>query len=57
VCLNRYGYFATNNRYYFCYNPKTLESIFTEIRNGGKYCDHVGPYKVADALGFGDDFF
>ena len=42
----KYGYYATNNRYYFCYNPKTLESIFQEIRNGGKYCESIGPYKV-----------
>eukprot|EP01114_Cavostelium_apophysatum_P020958 TRINITY_DN7176_c0_g1_i1.p1 TRINITY_DN7176_c0_g1~~TRINITY_DN7176_c0_g1_i1.p1 ORF type:complete len:607 (-),score=197.81 TRINITY_DN7176_c0_g1_i1:64-1842(-) len=44
----QYGYFATKNRYFFCYDPKVMESIFKEIRNGGKYCETVGPYKIKD---------
>ncbi len=46
LSLFRYGFFATNNRYFFCYDPVTMEKIFTKIRNGGKYCDSIGPYKV-----------
>jgi len=42
----KYGYFATNNRYYFCYDPKLLDKIFTKMRNGGQYCTSVGEYKV-----------
>jgi len=41
-----YGYFATNNRYFFCYDPKILELIFQRIRNDGKYCNSVGSFKV-----------
>jgi len=43
----KYGYFATRNRYFFCYDPKVMESIFQSIRNDGKYCSHVGPFQVA----------
>jgi len=44
----KYGYFATKNRYFFCYDPKVMEAIFKEIRNGGKYCESVGPFKIKD---------
>jgi len=43
-----YGFFATNNRYFFCYDPSTMEKIFAKIRNGGRYCDSVGAYKIRD---------
>jgi len=42
----KYGYYATNNRYFFCYDPKVMENIFAKIRNSGKYCEFVGKYKV-----------
>jgi len=42
----KYGFYATNNRYFFCYDPKVMEQIFTRIRNNGQYCTHVGPFKV-----------
>jgi len=42
----KYGYFATNNRYFFCYDPKLMEVIFSKIRNNGKYCESIGKYKV-----------
>lgn len=43
---HRLGYFATNNRYFFCYDPKKMEEIFARIRNNGKYCESVGPYRI-----------
>eukprot|EP01116_Phalansterium_solitarium_P023725 TRINITY_DN8464_c0_g1_i1.p2 TRINITY_DN8464_c0_g1~~TRINITY_DN8464_c0_g1_i1.p2 ORF type:complete len:588 (-),score=211.57 TRINITY_DN8464_c0_g1_i1:188-1951(-) len=43
---DKYGYFETNNRYFFCYDPVTLDRIFAEIRNNGQYCTHVGAFKV-----------
>jgi len=42
----KYGYFATNNRYFFCYDSKIMERIFSKIRNNGSYCTHIGKYKV-----------
>eukprot|EP01117_Protostelium_nocturnum_P019610 TRINITY_DN8546_c0_g1_i1.p1 TRINITY_DN8546_c0_g1~~TRINITY_DN8546_c0_g1_i1.p1 ORF type:complete len:601 (-),score=248.95 TRINITY_DN8546_c0_g1_i1:41-1843(-) len=44
--FKEYGYFATNNRYFFCYDPKVMETIFGRIRNGNKYPTSVGKYKV-----------
>ena len=42
-----YGTYVTNNRYFFCYDPVKLVSIFNVMRNGGKYHTHVGKYKVS----------
>jgi phosphomannomutase len=42
----RYGYYPTNNRYFFCYNPATMDAIFAAIRNGGEYPQTCGPYKI-----------
>lgn len=41
-----YGYFLTNNRYFFCYDYAVQCQIFTEIRNGGNYFESCGPYKI-----------
>ncbi|KAH3762819.1 phosphoglucosamine mutase [Pelomyxa schiedti] len=30
----RYGYFSSCNRYFFCYDPKLMETIFNRIRGG-----------------------
>mmetsp|Transcript_20536 Transcript_20536/g.28815 ORF Transcript_20536/g.28815 Transcript_20536/m.28815 type:complete len:593 (-) Transcript_20536:421-2199(-) len=46
VLYQKYGYFASNNRYFFCYNPQTMETIFNRIRNGGKYFDKIGAFAV-----------
>jgi len=43
---SKIGYFTTNNRYYFCYDPKKTLQIFNEIRNGGKYSTHCGKYAI-----------
>eukprot|EP01127_Copromyxa_protea_P001976 TRINITY_DN11877_c0_g1_i1.p1 TRINITY_DN11877_c0_g1~~TRINITY_DN11877_c0_g1_i1.p1 ORF type:complete len:590 (+),score=154.46 TRINITY_DN11877_c0_g1_i1:177-1772(+) len=45
-CYRTYGYFITNNRYFFCYDYAVQVQIFTEMRNGGKYTESVGPYKI-----------
>lgn len=42
----KYGYFFTNNRYFFCYDYAVQVEIFNEIRNGGKYFDSCGTYKI-----------
>ncbi|PRP84723.1 hypothetical protein PROFUN_07825 [Planoprotostelium fungivorum] len=42
----KYGYFATNNRYFFCYDPLLMDKIFTRIRNQGQYFSTIGGYKV-----------
>lgn len=42
----KYGYFETNNRYFFCYDPVLMEKIFAKIRNNGKYCTSVGKFPV-----------
>jgi len=42
----RYGYYETNNRYFFCYDPKKMEEIFDRMRAGGKYRVNIGPYKI-----------
>merc|ERR1712232_66631 len=44
-----YGYFATNNRYFFCYDPKKMEKIFNRIRslgNDGGYSYQCGDFKI-----------
>lgn len=43
----KYGFFATNNRYFFCYEPEKLPLIFGEMRNGGKYVDTCGRFKIS----------
>lgn len=40
------GYYPTNNRYFFCYDPSKLPLIFGEIRNGGKYTDKCGRFEI-----------
>lgn len=42
----KYGYFVTNNKYFFCYDPNIQKAIFEELRNGGKYHEACGPYKI-----------
>jgi len=44
--FEKYGYFTTNNRYFFCYDPSLMQTIFSRIRNGGNYTDACGPYKI-----------
>ncbi len=43
---DKYGEFVSNNGYYFCYEPLTIEKIIDGMRNGGKYMTSVGPYEV-----------
>jgi phosphomannomutase len=42
----KYGYFATNNRYFFINDMTKLAPIFNKIRNGGKYTDKCGSFKI-----------
>ena len=42
----KYGYFVTKNHYKKCYDPKKSKQIFDEIKNGGKYPESCGPYKI-----------
>jgi phosphoglucomutase/phosphoglucomutase/phosphopentomutase len=37
---------VSNNGYYFCHDPAIAMSIFDSMRNGGKYFEQVGGYKV-----------
>ncbi|KAL6077659.1 Phosphoglucomutase [Balamuthia mandrillaris] len=46
LLYEKYGYFATQNSYFFCYNPVTMDTIFRDIRNDGKYSESCGPYKI-----------
>lgn len=41
------GYYPTNNRYFFCYDPAKLPIIFGEIRNEGKYATHCGRFEIS----------
>lgn len=46
---NEYGYFATNNRYFFCYDPVLMEKIFNRIRSlgsDGKFPYQCGKYEI-----------
>jgi phosphomannomutase len=42
----KYGYFASNNRYFFNYDPSKLAPIFDYMRNGGKYFEAAGRFKI-----------
>jgi len=41
-----YGFFATQNKYFFCYDPITLDKVFAGIRNGGAYHPAAGKHKI-----------
>jgi len=43
---DKYGYFATKNRYFFCYDPAVMKQIFDEMRNGGKYMTEIGEFAL-----------
>jgi phosphomannomutase len=42
----KYGFFATQNRYFFCYDPTVLRQIFQEIRAEGKYATKCGEFEI-----------
>eukprot|EP00727_Mastigamoeba_balamuthi_P005653 m51a1_g1707 putative phosphoglucomutase (595) ;mRNA; f:520686-523111 len=42
----KYGYHATCNKYFFCYDPAVLESIFGRLRKDGHYAQTIGSWKV-----------
>lgn len=42
----KYGYFVTNNSYYFCYDKNAISELFAEFRNNGKYKPALGNYKI-----------
>ncbi|EKE43006.1 phosphoglucomutase/phosphomannomutase family protein [Entamoeba nuttalli P19] len=46
MLYEKYGYFASNNKYYFCYDPKLMEKIFNKMRNNGQYYWKFGKYAV-----------
>ena len=44
-----YGYFASNNRYFFCYDPEKMNAIFERIRGlgeDGKFSYQCGDYRI-----------
>ena len=43
---DKYGEFVSNNGYYRCDDPKLVLSIMEQMRNGGKYFESAGGYKV-----------
>jgi len=52
-----YGEFVSKNGYFFCYDPPTITRILGELRNGGKYMESVGPYKVNAIRDLGEPSF
>lgn len=45
-----YGYYATNNRYFFCYDPQKMAEIFNRIRSlgdDGKFSYKCGRFEIA----------
>ncbi|KAF2076229.1 hypothetical protein CYY_002470 [Polysphondylium violaceum] len=44
----KYGYHISKNRYFFCYDPKKMESIFNRIRSlhNGTYPSQCGSFKI-----------
>lgn len=42
----KYGYFISQNSYFFCYEPPIMEKIFEEIANDGNYPTTCGEYKI-----------
>eukprot|EP01090_Pellita_catalonica_P017368 TRINITY_DN5225_c0_g1_i1.p1 TRINITY_DN5225_c0_g1~~TRINITY_DN5225_c0_g1_i1.p1 ORF type:complete len:350 (+),score=81.15 TRINITY_DN5225_c0_g1_i1:577-1626(+) len=43
---DKYGYFRTRNKYFFCYELEKMDAVFTALRNDGKYQKACGKYKV-----------
>eukprot|EP01126_Amoeba_proteus_P057439 TRINITY_DN730_c0_g2_i4.p1 TRINITY_DN730_c0_g2~~TRINITY_DN730_c0_g2_i4.p1 ORF type:complete len:378 (+),score=75.49 TRINITY_DN730_c0_g2_i4:742-1875(+) len=43
---SRYGYYITNNKYFFCYDYEVQKAIFKEIRNSGNYPTHCDVFKI-----------
>jgi phosphoglucomutase/phosphoglucomutase/phosphopentomutase len=42
----KYGYFCSNNGYFFAKEPNIVNNILDQIRDGGNYCTKVGSYKL-----------
>jgi len=62
VLYKEYGYFASNNRYFFCYDPDKMNAIFERIRQlgeGGKFSYQVGDFRIRAirdlTIGYDDD--
>lgn len=53
---DKYGEFVSNNGYYFCYEPLTVEKIMNDMRNGGNYMKSVGPYEVESIRDLGPGY-
>ena len=46
-CLySRYGNFVSSNGYFYVPAPSPVPAIIKGMRNGGRYFDEVGGYKV-----------
>ena len=45
--FKKIGYYTTNNRYFFCYDPNIQKPIFDEMRHEGKYVESIGGFKLA----------
>lgn len=42
----KYGYMASRDSYFFCYDPKVMFAIFAKIRNDGAYPTTMGKYEI-----------
>ncbi|KAF4685951.1 Phosphoglucomutase-2 [Perkinsus olseni] len=42
------GYYATDNGYYICRDPKVMKSIFDDFRADGEYKDSLGSSKISN---------
>ena len=50
---DKYGEFVSNNGYYRCDDPAVVMNIMEQMRNGGKYFQHVGSYQVESVRDLG----
>ena len=44
---SKYGYHISNDSYYLCYDPPTIQTIFRALRDNG-YPTHCGKYKIVN---------
>jgi phosphomannomutase len=44
----KYGYYITKNKYYLCYDPVVMKSIFDAFRNKGAYPKTLGSFPIAN---------
>ena len=54
----KYGFYITKNKYYLCYDPIKMKTVFDCFRDGGKYKSCLGEFKIKNirdlTLGYDD---